>query len=363
MLTGTMTNVKPVLEQVHNPNFWLQINPHLTISENLNFQSLAPITLEQEYLQDLLMSLKEEGYFQVDPILPRAEVLQLSSAIEKLRQEGWPPVFGFVYDQFWQIFYRLSPILSAVLGEEYLQIPDIWAWYVDKSKTETGWEPHRDRKENGLLPDGMPKALNVWIPLTDVTPLNGCMYILPADLDPHYNDGGGGFRLNLQDVRALPVSVGSVLCWNPLVLHWGSRSSTKATSPRISIACDFQRNDVEPYEQHLLNPLTPLNFNERLGLIGKLILRFHKRYRYSDQLVQLAVELQKNAALPYWVVGGQYRIVSDRWENRGITRGMVIEIAHLHDDGKVMVRHPEHKELLYPFEFLELEDIQFSSVV
>ena len=32
-------------------------------------------------------------------------------------------------------------------------------------------------------------SLTTWIPLTDVSPLNGCMYLLPAHMDPKYAEG------------------------------------------------------------------------------------------------------------------------------------------------------------------------------
>ncbi|HEY9872165.1 MAG TPA: phytanoyl-CoA dioxygenase family protein [Candidatus Obscuribacterales bacterium] len=353
-----MISVESLLEQAKSPEFWRRMNPHLSISEDLNFKSQPSITVEQEHLKNLLFNLKEEGYFQIDSILPASEVLPLAAGIEKLCKSGWPPVFAFIYDQSWQIFYRLSPILSAVLGEDYRQIADVWAWNIETSKRSRGWEPHRDRRKNSLLPDGMPKALNIWIPLTDATPLNGCMYILPADLDPNYSQDSDTVGINPQDIRALPVSVGSVLCWNPVVWHWGGRSSDKATSPRINLACDFQRADVEPYEMPLLDPAAPLNFNQRLGLIAKLLLRFQKRYGFSAELVELAVELQKNAPIPYWAVGSYYRVLSDRWSSVGIAQGALVQISHLYDNGKLMVRHPDREGVFYPFEPLELEDVQ-----
>lgn len=75
------------------------------------------------------------------------------------------------------------------------------------------------------------------------------------------------------------------------------------------------------------------------------------------------MELQKNAPIPYWVVGNRYHVLSDRWSSRGIIKGTVIEVAHLSDDGKIMVRHPEQPGRLYPFEPLELQDLHFSTIV
>ncbi|WP_446419797.1 methyltransferase domain-containing protein [Coleofasciculus sp.] len=289
-----MTAVKSLLEQARNPNFWRSLNPELSVSEDLLPESLAPFTVEPEQMKKLLLTLKTDGYFQIDGILPEADVLRMSAGVEKIRQVGWTPPFVFVYDEFWQTFCRLSQILSTVLGQDYQQLPDFWAWYIDPNKTETGWRPHRDKSQNTLLPDGMPKSLTVWIPLSDATPLNGCMYILPAAFDPNYGRDFSVHEIDsIQDIRALPAPVGSVLCWNQAVLHWGGRSSERATHPRLSFAFEFQRGDVTPYNTPLLDPSKPPTFSQRLGLIGKQILQYKHIYPLSEQLAELAVELKK----------------------------------------------------------------------
>ncbi len=348
-----------ILEQAQSPEYWTNLNPQLSVAKNLNFQSTDSLNFEPEHLKELLLNLKEEGYFQIDAILPNSDIVRMAEAMEKLKQSGWPVAFAFIYDEFWQIYYRLHHLLSAILGPDYRQVPDVWAWYVDTNKNEKGWEPHRDRRENSLFPDGMPKGVNIWIPLTDVTPLNGCMYILPADLDPNYDLEKDINPVHPQDIRALPAPAGSVLCWNPVVWHWGSRSSNKAKSPRISIACDFQLPDADPYDIPLLDPSLPPNFLQRLGLICKLLLRFHYRYRYSEQIIQLAVKLQKNAPIPYWTVGNYYRVISDRWQSVGIEKGAIVEVAHIYDD-RIMARHPQQTGTLYPFPPLELADLQYA---
>ncbi|NES85799.1 MAG: phytanoyl-CoA dioxygenase family protein [Moorea sp. SIO2B7] len=353
-----MSNIH-FISQIEDLNFWKNFNPELTISENWT-QTCQLISVNSQELKQILQELIEEGYFQIDDFFPPADILKMSACVEKLQQEGLPVVFAFIYDEFWQIFYKLSPILKTILGDDYLQVPDVWAWYVAPSKEAKGWEPHRDRRKNSLLPNGMPKALNIWIPLTEVTPLNGCMYILPADLDPNYNQDTDTVGINPQDIRALPASAGSVLSWNPVVWHWGSRSSNKAKVPRISIACDFQRSDAQPYEELLLNPSTDLSFQQRLGLIGKLILRFRVRYQYADELLALAVKLQHHAPLPYWVVGSQYSVKSDHWNHVGIKQGSIVEMARWKDEQNIMVKHPDKQGIFYPFSPLELEHLLFT---
>jgi len=294
-----MNNMQSILQQVQEPEFWKELNPGLSLDGSFNPQSFPLINIEQEHLDELLLNLKSDGYFQIDSIFSDAEIFRMAIGLEILYQEGWIPTFAFVYDEFWQIFRQLSSLLSAVIGNEYRQLPAFWAWYVDTSNTATGWMPHRDRALNTLQPDGMPSAVTIWIPLTDAIPLNGCMYILPADLDPNYPDNLRSKQVdNIQDIRALPVSAGSILCWNHAVLHWGGRSSEKSPHPRLSFACEFQRGDIEPYNQPLLDPLALPNFNQRLALIGKQILQYQHVLIWPEWLLELAEELQKLFFVP-----------------------------------------------------------------
>lgn len=283
--------------QVKDPNFWRNLNPGLSIDESVGAQSLTPINFEPEDLEELLLDLKEEGYLQTDPILPDLEVFRMAASIEILAREGWPAVFAFVYDEFWYLLHRMSVLLKAVLGNDYRQLPAFWAWYVGTENNQSGWSPHRDRGGNTLLSDGMPKIATVWIPLSDAIPLNGCMYILPPYVDPYYRVCDRQPEqpfINPQDVRALPAAAGSVLCWNHRLMHWGGRSSNKAPYPRISLSCEFQRGDVEPYDPPLLNPDTLPSFDRRLALIGKQLLRYQHMYDLPSELIQLAVELRKS---------------------------------------------------------------------
>ncbi|CAN1212341.1 hypothetical protein TUMEXPCC7403_19185 [Tumidithrix helvetica PCC 7403] len=268
-------------ERILDPEFWLEIAPELSITNFANSPE-DKVDLSPEQLQIFIDRIKEEGYFQIDDLIPIAAIEQLRVGIERLRNAGIRPVFILVYDQVWQLFQRLSPLLSAILGDNYRQFPGFWAWYIDPQKSDRGWRPHIDRTDSPLRSDRMTDTVNLWIPLTDATPLNGCMYIVPANLDPTY---GSTERLteyhqgfDLQSIRALPAKAGSVLCWNGLVHHWGGSSSSHATHARISIANDFQRGDVPAYEQPLLDPLAQLSLSDRLGLVGLQALRYRHLY-------------------------------------------------------------------------------------
>ena len=81
------------------------------------------------------------------------------------------------------------------------------------------------------------------------------MYLVPANGDPTYASlQEKEFRFALEAVRALPAAPGDFLVWNQAVLHWGSRSTPRAEESRVSMAFEFQRLDVPPFNRPLLPP-------------------------------------------------------------------------------------------------------------
>src|SRR5262249_2352546 len=93
---------------------------------------------------------------------------------------------------------------------------------------------------------------------------------------------------NPQDIRALPATAGSVFAWNQALLHWGSRASRLGREPRVSVAFEFQRGDQPAIEQPLLDPLCAPTFEERIGLIAKLMLQYNHMHKLSPELTELA---------------------------------------------------------------------------
>ena len=84
----------------------------------------------------------------------------------------------------------IRPSCWKITGENALIMPDIWVFNIDPKHGEPkGWGPHRDRPSaQPIMADGRAASINFWLPLTEATTLNGCMYILPKqfdDRDPH----------------------------------------------------------------------------------------------------------------------------------------------------------------------------------
>jgi len=279
----------PTLEQVNDPDYWLALNPHFTITPGGCQDKIAPLPID--VTEDMMSYLRSDGYIQLDNIISGTMVVNLRKAIITLRNKGINPSFVFVYDEFWTISRQLNRLLMPVLGESYQQLPDFWAWYLDPQREDAGWRPHRDRIHGETIyPDGMPKSVTVWVALTDATPLNGCIYMLPAHLDEDYfNFKTRDTNVNAHGIRALPARAGSLLMWNQRVVHWGGTSSTRTYEPRISLAIEFQRADVPPFNTPLIKtPEYLLPFDIRLMLIAKQFSQYHHMYKLSPALAELA---------------------------------------------------------------------------
>lgn len=254
----------------------------------------APATIGET--DPILANLKREGYINVPGAFPESATAPIRDTVAKLFQLGIPLPFAFVYDELWLAFHAVSRFIGAALGADYRALPDFWVWHVNPSEQAAGWGPHRDRVQPTLDFDNSPRTLTVWLPFTDATPLNGCMYFLPAHLDDRFQqrrwDGpDNNVVYNPQDIRAVPAGAGSLLAWNQAILHWGGRGSRLGTAPRISAAFEFQRADTPAFNSPLLDPARLPPFTERLGLIGKQVLQYRHMYPLGDDVAAIATSL------------------------------------------------------------------------
>ena len=285
-------------EDVSKPEFWRRHFPRLTLPGDARPKraaarapaSAAPAGEADERI--VTERLLEEGYFQDHNATFEAMAPLLAEAVKTCVRLDIPPAFIFLFDETWACFRSLHPMLSRFLGEGYRMLPDFWTWHVDPAAGQAGWRPHRDKGRVSLAPNGAPLSLTVWAPLSDATPLTSCMYLLPANRDPVYNTPGEAvWNINAASIRALPGRPGDYFCWNQAVLHWGSESSRFAPHPRLSMALEFQRGDMQPFNQPQMSPLESLDFQTRLKLVAKQILQYQHMYPLAVRFEGLARQL------------------------------------------------------------------------
>ncbi len=283
----------PTLDQALDPHYWHALNPHLAVPD-------APIVPPTFHPTDPVAApdldlLRHEGYLQLPNQFPVTAVPPLVEGILNLVRHEIPPVFIYAYTECQQLLQHSHPTIRSILGDGYFQLPQFWAWHVDPKNEEAGWAPHRDYDgPDCLLPDGSPVTLTLWIPLSEATPLNGCMYLVPAHLDPDYPGGQGTSERKLSAIRALPAKPGEALIWNSRVLHWGSQASPRAAGPRISLSVEFQRADHPCQADAPLPPqASPLPFEDRMAFIAKQILAYWHLYSFTFDLLRLAKKLSR----------------------------------------------------------------------
>jgi hypothetical protein len=273
--------------QFHQREYWRSFAPNLHIEDRSLFDSVAYLELPPE----LKARFKDDGYLQgnVDWGL---DVKLMADTVRALSAANMSPIFAYIYDEFWYPFFKLHLLFGALLGGRYWLLPDFWIWNVDPKKGEAGWKPHRDKGRKSLLEDGSPKSLTTWIPLSPATPLNGCIYVVPARYDPTYATAEEALmKFELQSIRAIPGNPGDFFIWNQALYHWGSRTSPHAAESRVSIAFEFQRADVPPFNSPLIDPLRVPPFEARLNMVAKQLLRYRHMYEVDPKAAQMASDL------------------------------------------------------------------------
>lgn len=276
-------------------DFWRAFAPELHLADPQYQRSVGRFVVGDTDAEALRLQTRIEGYVERRPREWRVPISTMAALVARLAQSGIPAPFAFVYDEFWLLFRQCDAMISAVLGNGYQRLPDFWAWHVDPAGGEAGWRPHRDKDYLSLHADGSPRSLSVWVNLTDSTPLNGCMYLLPADRDPTYGTPDDHqWQIDHADIRALPAAAGTVFFWTQALLHWGSRSSPRARHPRISIAMEFQDAVSDPFNTPLCDPCSVPSFARRLCLIGKQLVQYEHMYPLRDDLRALAIRLLKD---------------------------------------------------------------------
>ena len=280
------------LAQWSEPAYWQSCAPDLHVCDPSFISNQKTLDLSANSLAAMESDLLNVGYTQYQPNDWDFDIGALAKHIETLQTQGLLPVFSFIYDEYWLLFAKLRDALGHLLGSDYQTMPAFWTWCLMPGTDDVGFPPHRDRGRVSLFDDGRAKALTIWIALTEATPENGCMYLLPATLDPTYNTPDEEeWSLPNNDVRALPCPAGTIFCWNQAVLHWGGRSSKRAQEPRISISVEFQRADVPAFNKPLLpNDILP-PFELRMKLIALQILQYKHLYPLSPELEEFVTHM------------------------------------------------------------------------
>jgi hypothetical protein len=285
------------LESVFSIPYWTRICPDLSLGRLQPRNDIEEQSLPIEDRQRFVQRLVRDGYLKTDPFISARLIAAMKQAMFVLRDQGFPPVFAYVYDEFWDIARGPSfrALLADAFGPGCRQSPRVWAFHVGTEDGASGWPPHVDGGHLTHTTD----RITLWIPITDATLENGCMNVVPKHLlppslpDEFANDASGispkVWRTMLQGARPLPARAGSILAWDFQVVHW-SGFCDGAVEPRLSLAVEIIGATAEPVESELplfdLVSLPP--FEERLRAIAKGILSYQRFEPMTLRYVGLA---------------------------------------------------------------------------
>lgn len=276
--------------QLLNLDCWAALAPSLKLSA-----SLAPsgefVDFGQEEIQKHVSGIRNEGYLITKSLVPPETRNSLINGIDELVSRRFNPTWALLYDDFWNLFMSMRPLAKSILGDNYKYVTGNYIFIVDNTDSASGWGVHRDLPfRNSIREDGLPDIMSLWVALTDATPLNSCLYCLPASRDPNYPHNLPNQSIqHVEDIECMAVQAGQVIGLNHGLLHWGSRSSSRGASRRVSFVFDIQRGDVPCYHEALLDPTSPITFEQRAAYVGHVLL-WLSRYnvRFSSRDLKLA---------------------------------------------------------------------------
>eukprot|EP00659_Diplonema_papillatum_P020305 gene20305-31254_t len=235
---------------------------------------------------DLKERMQRDGYFVLSPNWG-VDIEALRLGVEALAAGGWQASFVSMYDEAWMLPFLLRGVVEATTGGTKLFNCD-WLGYHVAPPSESGMPPHRDfpRCPPSSWVDEeqtLPKVVTCWVALSDVDPSNSCLYMLPASKDPLYRsdrceEAPSVFTTNtsFQDIVALPMKQGDVVCFSHRVFHWGSASTPLAKAPRVALAFGLSEPGFKaPYlEGAVPFPPAPL----RAALAAAQMVIYNKRH-------------------------------------------------------------------------------------
>lgn len=242
-----------------SPEFWRRMVPDLTISDDLAGRAI-PRRAEtgadrMRLINDGFLHLKQPG---ADDALP-----DIAAAMRRIVAAGLPAAFVGVYDEVWDIIAGLHDVLDGLFDGKAALVPNFWASH---GATATGAQ--RRRGGGGVFDDGTPKNLTIWLPVTDATPANGCVYVVPAGQDRNYGRPDRA-DASLPGIRALTARAGDVLIWTGETYHWQGRADRhSAASPLLSLKWEFQSRDIPPLERTLIDSYPQVPFETRLAILA-----------------------------------------------------------------------------------------------
>jgi hypothetical protein len=297
---------------------WAELS-HLHISEEKALPEDSKLPSPSTNGNDKFRArLIADGYVLADDVLEGQLTSKLKDAIVSLHARGYPATFVLLYDETWELALLALNTLSEATHPSNCFNFDILAWHIDPRENVAGFSPHRDRQpadvKSSFHEDQQAKYVTMWMALSDATPENSCLYVIPKQFDPGYigGDSDSGTDLtdrrddpmwralpskeSFQNIRALPRRAGQSVLFTHRILHWGSLGNPNALQHEPRVAISFVCSDPT-FERPYLNSLHfPPNFSTRLLLVCAQLLTYYQRLDLPKECIRACYEYCKDHA-------------------------------------------------------------------
>ncbi len=216
-------------------------------------------------IADDVATFRRQGYCVLDTPLTRGELSSLRDAADqllgeptevdlryhdiergddrrflRLRHEDLPPVSEFLFGD------RMRHLARAFTGgDAYLFVEQ---FVVKGPRTGAGFAWHQD---SGYVGFAHEPYVSFWIALDDVTEENGCISILPRNIDRNrrieehvwdeYNKEKVGYR-GPDPGTAIPCPAGTIVVFSSLTLHRSGPNTTDR--PRRAYLCQYSPEPI-----------------------------------------------------------------------------------------------------------------------
>lgn len=241
---------------------------------------------------------------------PKRLFQKLSDAIDRLNELKLPTWLIVCSEEAKSLFRTMTNIVCA--GTKKGGYEDISDYAViGVSRSGKGWIPHRDRDslENAFDSDGFPNYITAWMPLTDASTDNSCLYFIPKDYDPTFRDEDKSHFTDAltepesyQNIIAMPVEAGGMLSFASRTIHWGSRplswieGHSREYIPRKAISLAIARKVFESPALARKDAAMAPTFLESVVLAASNALRYEKQHALTSSEKECFTRIVKENA-------------------------------------------------------------------
>jgi len=147
--------------------------------------------------ESLMTQLRRGGFLASNGSVLGEEVMcNMLKEMHILRESGWPAAFIWASKAPWEAVLALWGTAEKILGGDVVLEPSFTAYHLNGKAQSEGekyvgvnfGKPHRDYTfSDSYDANGAPQIITMWVPCTDATTTNGCMYVVPKEFDSFFN--------------------------------------------------------------------------------------------------------------------------------------------------------------------------------